>query len=671
MRDRYSTGRMILVLAVMAGSAQAQTGASKQKKQIQSKINETVVVTATRYREKLATVPAHTTVISELDIANSTAGNIPELLRSEVGINVTDITGNRRSYRVDLRGFGETSQSNTLVMVDGRRINQADLSGADWLQLPLDHVSRIEIIRGSRGAVLYGDNAGAGVINIITKKAEVFEAGAEFLAGSYQTVKGGGHLRGLGDDISYGIAGSAFHTDGYRDNSQSRGGDISGRFAFGLKDRVNLAVTGGFHADKTGLPGALKESELEAVGRRGTVHPDDFADTDDYFVLLQPQITFLDDSHLRADVSLRRRNSLFFSSFFGGTFEGKSDIATLTFSPQVVFKNQLRGTLSNFTVGVDVFNSDEDILNTTVLENGNLQGIFDLKKSNYGVYLHEEFYPLENLAVSGGYRYDHSAFRFAPSTPAKTSYAKNLATAGFNYNPVRELYLYFNYARSFRNPVLDELFDFFTNTINANLKPQTSDNFEVGLRHYFTESTFGNINVFFLDTVDEIFFNPRGGAFGFGANENLDGKSRRSGVELSLGGNIRNLSLGGSYSYTDPYIRSGQYADSLIPGVPKHKATVDGTAYFGRGFKAGFNGSYVGKRLFAGDFFGGFGDQDAYFLLNARIRHDGRHFSVFVDLNNLLNRNYSEYGVIGGFPVERAFYPSPKFNLRVGVDVKY
>ena len=77
--------------------------------------------------------------------------------------------GNRRNYRVDLRGFGETAQSNTLVLVDGRRINQADLSGTDWALIPIDRVKRIEIIRGGRGSILYGDNAAGGVISARTK----------------------------------------------------------------------------------------------------------------------------------------------------------------------------------------------------------------------------------------------------------------------------------------------------------------------------------------------------------------------------------------------------------------------------------------------------------------------------------------------------------------------
>ncbi len=138
---------------------------------------EEVVVTATRQEEKIAFVPANVNVITENDIKNSTAHNIPDLLRTQVGIHVNDVTGNKRSFTVDLRGFGETAALNTLVLVDGRRINQADLSGTDWTLIPIDRIKRIETIRGGRGSVLYGDNAAGGVINIITKEGEAFKTG--------------------------------------------------------------------------------------------------------------------------------------------------------------------------------------------------------------------------------------------------------------------------------------------------------------------------------------------------------------------------------------------------------------------------------------------------------------------------------------------------------------
>src|SRR4030042_4402657 len=159
--------------------------ASAEEKNV---ILEEVVVTATRYEEQPSKVPANITVITEKDINSSSAQNIPELLRTETGILVNDISGNRRNYTVDLRGFGETASSNILVLVDGRRVTQSDLSGVDWTEIPLERVKRIEIIRGGRGGVLYGAHATGGVINIITKEEDTFKAGAELAAGSYGTL---------------------------------------------------------------------------------------------------------------------------------------------------------------------------------------------------------------------------------------------------------------------------------------------------------------------------------------------------------------------------------------------------------------------------------------------------------------------------------------------------
>ena len=187
---------------------------------------EEVVVTATRQEEKISSVPANVTVVTETDIKNSTAYDIPDLLRSQVGVHVNDIAGNRRSYTVDLRAFGETAPLNTLVLVDGRRINQADLSGSDWSLIPLDRVKKIEIIRGGRGSVLYGDNAAGGVINIITKEGETFNTGAEINGGSYDTFKGSAYVSGTKNKLSYALSGTYLTSDGYRDNSDTEAKDV-------------------------------------------------------------------------------------------------------------------------------------------------------------------------------------------------------------------------------------------------------------------------------------------------------------------------------------------------------------------------------------------------------------------------------------------------------------
>ena len=128
-----------------------------------------VVVTATRFKESYIDKPVNVTVITAEDIRQSAAKTVPDLLSEQAGIAIHDFFGNNAATTtVDLRGFGITGAQNTLILVDGRRVTDIDLSGVQWSAVPLAAIERIEIVRGS-GAVLYGDGATAGVINIITK----------------------------------------------------------------------------------------------------------------------------------------------------------------------------------------------------------------------------------------------------------------------------------------------------------------------------------------------------------------------------------------------------------------------------------------------------------------------------------------------------------------------
>ena len=87
---------------------------------------DTVVVSATRSEQSTVPTPASITVITEQEIAQSGARNVAELLRARAGIQVRDLYGDGSSGAVfDLRGFGSYAHSNTLIMVDGRRLNSA------------------------------------------------------------------------------------------------------------------------------------------------------------------------------------------------------------------------------------------------------------------------------------------------------------------------------------------------------------------------------------------------------------------------------------------------------------------------------------------------------------------------------------------------------------------
>ncbi len=627
-----------------------------------------VVVTATRYGEKISDIPSYVTVITQEDIQASTAQNIPDLLKTEPGIHVQDVTGNGRSFSVDLRGFGESAPSNTLVLVDGRRINQADLSGVDWEDIPLDRVKKIEIIRGGRGSVLYGDNATGGVINIITKEGEGFKGTVDLMAGSFGTVKTGASVSGTEGNTSFHLSGNYLTSDGYRNNSQTDSKDVGLTTAYYLKDSVRIGLSGGYHKDKTSLPGALKESDFAAgAARTDTKFPNDFADTEDYYIKLTPEVYFGSDSSFKMDASYRKRNFVSFSSGDWGNFLGNSSIETIALSPQVVLKHKAGAATNILTAGIDYQKADNDIVNDSLFFGSRSEGLFTLKKENQGYYLHDEVALSDAVRISGGYRYDRAKFSFDPSTPDSVTFSKNVYTAGINYTFFGKSYLYMNYSRSFRYPLMDELYSFISNTVSKSLLPQTSNGYEAGMRYYFTDAIYTHVNVFRLDTDSEIIYNP----FTY-ENENLDGRTRRDGIEISCDAQTAKwLTLRGSYTYTKAEIRDGSFSGKDVPDVPRHKATVEAISPLGSGFTASLNGVYIGSRPFISDFTNDFSNQKGYFVMNAKLVYQKKAVKAFLGVNNLTGKEYSEYGVIGGYPAEKAYYPSPKRTFVVGATVTF
>jgi iron complex outermembrane recepter protein len=633
-------------------------------------ILEEIVVTATRYEEKTSSIPGSVTVISEKEIQESAAQTIPDLLRTEVGIHVNDITGNRRTFTVDLRGFGETASFNTLVLVDGRRINEPDLSGVDWTEIPLERVERIEIIRGGSGSVLYGDNAAGGVINIITKEGDTLRGGGEIATGSYSTFKSDAYASGSLDNLSLYLSGRYFTSDGYRENSDTEAKDFGANLNYYANSIMKLYISSGYHKDNTGLPGALKESDFSAgVSRRGSTHPDDFADVEDYYVQAVPEIYLSTDNVVKVEASFRKRNWLSFATGDWGNFTGDSEIKTVIFSPQILIKNSIDKVRNNLILGVDYRNADNDIVNKSLFFGFLSTGLFDLKKKDYGYYFHDEINIADSLYVSGGYRHDRAKFTFIPSrpdSPDRVVMDADAYTAGVNYVFFKKSYVYCSFSRSFRYPLLDELYSFIANTVNTGLVPQISDDYEVGARYYFSDRAYAHLNFFRVNAKNEIFFNPM--TF---TNENLDGMTRRDGIEVSLNAEVNKwLTVKGGYSYLNAKIKGGEFKGNSVPDVPHHKATVEAVSSLGRGFTVMLSGIYIGGRPFVSDFANAFSNQKSYFVFNGKITYQWKALRAFLDINNITDKEYSEYGVIGGFPIDKSFYPSPERNFLVGLSME-
>ena len=213
-----------------------------------------VVVTATRTEEDIDKISSNVTVITQEDIKKSTATTVQDLLRNEAGIIIRDLYGTGTKSTVDMRGFARGL--NTAILMDGRKLNEIDLSGVDWNTIPLENIERIEIVRGS-GSVLYGDNAMAGAINIITKKGHftqpelMLDARAESYSGHTEL----GTFTGGTDKIGYFFLLKHRQTSGYRENSDFTAADMNTRLDFKITDFFSFDFAAGYHTDDQGLPG--------------------------------------------------------------------------------------------------------------------------------------------------------------------------------------------------------------------------------------------------------------------------------------------------------------------------------------------------------------------------------------------------------------------------------
>jgi iron complex outermembrane receptor protein len=633
-------------------------------------VMDEVVVTATRQEEALARVPANVTVVTAEEIAQSAAETVPELLRSVAGVLVNDIAGNGRNYTVDLRGFGETASLNTLVLVDGRRINQADLSGVDWSLIPKDRVERIEIVRGGRGSVLYGDNAAGGVINIITKTGtrEAVASGS-LAAGSYSTYLGNLSASGAASALSIAVNGNYRSADGYRDNSDTLAKDAGLNLTYEVSDRLSLDVSGGYHKDDTSLPGALTESELDSgISRKASMHPDDYADVKDWYLQGGLKFFLTGNSYLEVAASKRKRESDFFSFFDAGEYTGNTEIDTRAVSPRLVVNEPLLGYETKVLLGYDYEKSDEDILNESIYFGFPSTASYELSKKNHGYFAHVDLDLTERLTVSGGGRKDRAKYRFKSldaGSSESNSLDEDLYTLGASYRFTNNSSVYLSYAKSFRYPVLDEMFNFFDNTVNSGLDAQTSDDIELGLRHRFASGLAVGVNFFRVVTQDEIFYNPADFA-----NENLDGDSIRQGVELTFEQSLFDILFSGSYTFRDTEIDGGMYDGKELPNVPQHQWTLGALKTFGDRVQLGLNGTYIGERRFISDFDNSHDEQEDYFYLTGKLAYLLDQGSMYLTVKNLLDQEYAEYGALN-FMGEEGFYPSPGINFLAGLTFSF
>ncbi|MCG5509525.1 TonB-dependent receptor plug domain-containing protein [Ectothiorhodospira lacustris] len=164
------------------------------------------VITVSRRSQRLSDVAAAVHVITAEDIRRSGARSLPEVLRLAPGVDVARISEDR--WAISIRSHTEYLSNKLMVLVDGRNAYSPSFSGVLWntLQIPLENIDRIEVIRGPGGAT-WGVNAVNGVINIITRSSHaihgtLISAGYGGDTGPFALLRQGGHW---GEDRSFSV----------------------------------------------------------------------------------------------------------------------------------------------------------------------------------------------------------------------------------------------------------------------------------------------------------------------------------------------------------------------------------------------------------------------------------------------------------------------------------
>jgi iron complex outermembrane receptor protein len=170
-----STGLALLSSMLRPPRAFGQTSGTRDLVQVDlGDLMDTDVTSVSRKEQKLAKTAAAVFVMNQDEIRRSGASNIPDLLRMAPGVNVARI--DTHTWAISIRGFNDMYVDKVLVLIDGRSVYRTNFSGVHWdeIDLPVEDIDRIEVIRGPGGTVWGAMN---GVVKIITRSSRDTQGG--------------------------------------------------------------------------------------------------------------------------------------------------------------------------------------------------------------------------------------------------------------------------------------------------------------------------------------------------------------------------------------------------------------------------------------------------------------------------------------------------------------
>ena len=605
-----------------------------------------LVVSAARVPIPQAEAGSAITVISREQLERRQSAFLADVLRNVPGVAVSRSGTLGSTTQVRIRG---AEANHVLVVIDGVEINDPSLGDeVDFAHLMTHDIERVEVVRGPQSA-LWGSDAVAGVINIVTRSAAGESAARGFVdGGSFSTWNAGAGLGLVQDRLTVDGGVSYLETDG---TNISRSGDEDDGYAnltvnfkakLAVSDRLELrAFLRHTDVDKdfdaidfftTGLPtDADRETEIQqSYGRFGGTFR-----AGSWIHRFGVTVTDTDNENF-ADGS--------FDSSQAGQKVGLQWQSTLSWAQHSLTaaieredeEFEQRGTATFFGDP----NQDQD-MDTTAL-------VFEYRTRLW-----------ERLSLSLGGRYDDNSdfddaatYRVAASLPI-TDAARLRASV----------------ATGQKRPTFTERFGFFADQFigNPDLQPEESVAWEVALEQQLGKVRFeiGYFDEQLEDEINGFVFDPN--TFLFTA-ENQGGKSDRRGVELSVRSRLSDrVDLASSYAYThadEPAAAGGSQRELRRP---RHQASLNlNSAALAERLNLNLNVTYNSEQLDL--FFPPFPqpsqrlELSGFALLNLAAHYRlSERLRLVARVENLLDEDYEE--VVGFAEPGRAAYLGIRFGL--------
>lgn len=562
--------------------------------------DETFVISASRVKENIKKSSATITVIDEDTINKMGANTLLDVLRIVPGLGVSQ--SNIYVDKINVRGIDTWFSEKVLLLLDGHSLNSDLLNGgaaSTFTNFPLEHIQRIEIIRGPASA-LYGENAFMALINIITKEAKDIDGiHVSAKSGSYNTKAANllfGHMyENLDvtanvnyrdtDGYSTYIASDAVGNSGYTNPTSKR-----------LSTDVSVKHKNGFYAK-------ANYNTAEDGPRYGAAHAlnnEDISKREAYFVELGSKYKISDlyslDSRIYHDSFVAdNRWEIYPEGFPTAAFtDGMLAVSGYT-NKKSGFETLLRIKQENYTIISGLSYEIQKLKNPVYKANYNpstgvpLSTLQDFStpatnfvseaERNFWAAYSELLYDIkDNLRLSAGLRYDHYSDFGGVTNPR--------LGAAWEVNPHNTVKLM--YGEAFRAPTFAELYNKNNPALvgNRNLHPERVKTVELNVRNSSLENLAVSLTLF-KSTINDIITT---------ANNTYinQGKTTTQGIEAELKQNLRRGSyIAANYTYQNPKYKTNSQS---LENISKHEGYLALNYRINSSFNLYTDAKYIGSQ---------------------------------------------------------------------------